>query len=59
VRQGDAFPIVAFVEKLGARPRKIASFYVGRRDGDRRLNAFIRKGAGSYSNVERIRVSFA
>jgi bifunctional non-homologous end joining protein LigD len=29
----DAFPIVAFVEKLGAKPRKIASFYVGRREG--------------------------
>jgi bifunctional non-homologous end joining protein LigD len=26
----DTFPIVAFVEKLGARPRKIASLYVGR-----------------------------
>jgi bifunctional non-homologous end joining protein LigD len=25
----DTFPIVAFVEKLGARPRKIASLYVG------------------------------
>jgi hypothetical protein len=35
----DAFPIIAFVEKLGARPRRIASFYVGRRDGDRLLYA--------------------
>ena len=35
----DAFPIVAFVEKLGAKPRKIASFYVGRREGDRLLYA--------------------
>jgi bifunctional non-homologous end joining protein LigD len=34
-----AFPIVAFVEKLGAKPRRIASFYVGRREGDKRLNA--------------------
>jgi bifunctional non-homologous end joining protein LigD len=30
---------VAFVEKLGAKPRKIASFYVGRRAGDRLLYA--------------------
>jgi bifunctional non-homologous end joining protein LigD len=35
----DAFPIVAFVEKLGARPRKIASLYVGRREGERLLYA--------------------
>jgi bifunctional non-homologous end joining protein LigD len=35
----DAFPIVAFVEKLGAEPRRIASFYVGRREGDRLLYA--------------------
>jgi bifunctional non-homologous end joining protein LigD len=32
--KSDTFPIVAFVEKLGARPRKIASLYVGRREGD-------------------------
>jgi bifunctional non-homologous end joining protein LigD len=31
----DNFPIVAFVEKLGARPRRIASLYFGRREGDR------------------------
>jgi bifunctional non-homologous end joining protein LigD len=30
---------VAFVEKLGAKPRKIASLHVGRRDGDRLLYA--------------------
>jgi bifunctional non-homologous end joining protein LigD len=35
----DAFPIIAFVEKLGAKPRRIASFYVGRREGDRLLYA--------------------
>jgi bifunctional non-homologous end joining protein LigD len=35
----DAFPIVAFVEKLGAKPRRIASFYVGRRESDRLLYA--------------------
>ena len=35
----DAFPIVAFVEKLGAKPRKIAWLYVGRREGDRLLYA--------------------
>jgi bifunctional non-homologous end joining protein LigD len=29
--KSDNFPIVAFVEKLGARPRRIASLYLGRR----------------------------
>src|SRR3954451_18756601 len=38
-KKSDTFPIVAFVEKLGARPRKIASLYVGRREGDRLLYA--------------------
>jgi bifunctional non-homologous end joining protein LigD len=33
------FPIVAFVEKLGATPRRIASLYVGRCEGDRLLYA--------------------
>jgi bifunctional non-homologous end joining protein LigD len=35
----DSFPIVAFVEKLGAKPRRIASLYVGRREGDKLLYA--------------------
>jgi bifunctional non-homologous end joining protein LigD len=35
----DVFPIVAFVEKLGAKPRRIASLYVGRREGDKLLYA--------------------
>jgi bifunctional non-homologous end joining protein LigD len=33
--KSDTFPIVAFVEKLGANPRRITSFYIGRREGDR------------------------
>lgn len=35
----DTFPIVAFVEKLGACPRRIASLYLGRRDGNKLLYA--------------------
>jgi bifunctional non-homologous end joining protein LigD len=35
----DTFPIVAFVEKLGAKPRRIASLYVGRREGNTLLYA--------------------
>jgi bifunctional non-homologous end joining protein LigD len=32
-KKSDTFPIVAFVEKLCAHPRKVASLYVGRREG--------------------------
>ncbi len=35
----EAFPIVAFVEKLGAHPRRIASLYLGRWQGDRLVYA--------------------
>lgn len=37
--KSHTFPIVAFVEKLGARPRRVASLYVGRKSGDRLLYA--------------------
>jgi bifunctional non-homologous end joining protein LigD len=37
--KSDTFPIVAFVEKLGARPRRIASLYLGRHEGDRLVYA--------------------
>ena len=37
--KSDDFPIIAFVEKLGAKPRRIASLYLGRREGDRLLYA--------------------
>jgi bifunctional non-homologous end joining protein LigD len=36
-RLTDNFPIIAFVEKLGAKPRRIASFYIGRRVGKKLL----------------------
>jgi bifunctional non-homologous end joining protein LigD len=38
-KKSDTFPIIAFVEKLGAKPRRIASLYVGRREGNRLLYA--------------------
>jgi bifunctional non-homologous end joining protein LigD len=38
-KRSDTFPIVAFVEKLGARPRRIASLYMGRQDNNRLLYA--------------------
>jgi bifunctional non-homologous end joining protein LigD len=36
--KSDNFPVVAFVEKLGAQPRRIASLYVGRREGNQDLS---------------------
>jgi bifunctional non-homologous end joining protein LigD len=36
-KKSGTFPIVAFVEKLGAHPRKIASLYVGRRENGKLL----------------------
>lgn len=38
-KKSETFPIVAFVEKLGAHPRKVASLYVGRRENGRLLYA--------------------
>jgi bifunctional non-homologous end joining protein LigD len=38
-KKSETYPIVAFVEKLGAKPRKVASLYVGRRDGGKLLYA--------------------
>jgi bifunctional non-homologous end joining protein LigD len=38
-KASDSYPIIAFVEKLGAKPRRIASLYIGRRDGDRLVYA--------------------
>ncbi|MEY9199290.1 bifunctional non-homologous end joining protein LigD [Sinorhizobium fredii] len=37
--QRETFPIVAFVEKLDAQPRRIGSLYLGRWDGDRLVYA--------------------
>jgi bifunctional non-homologous end joining protein LigD len=37
--KSGTYPIIAFVEKLGAKPRRIASLYLGRREGDRLLYA--------------------
>jgi bifunctional non-homologous end joining protein LigD len=37
--KSDDFPIIAFVEKLGAKPRRIASLYLGREEGKRLLYA--------------------
>jgi bifunctional non-homologous end joining protein LigD len=40
--KSGSFPIIAFVEKLGAKPRRTASFYIGL---GRRAASLRRKGA--------------
>ncbi|MDW6026395.1 DNA ligase D [Mesorhizobium sp. BAC0120] len=37
--RSDTFPIVAFVEKLGAHPRRVASLYIGRQQDGRLIYA--------------------
>jgi bifunctional non-homologous end joining protein LigD len=37
--KSETYPIVAFVEKLGAKPRKIASLYIGKRERGKLLYA--------------------
>jgi bifunctional non-homologous end joining protein LigD len=57
--QTDTYPILAFVEKLGARPRRIASLYLGRWEDGRLLYAgkaqsgFIAQGGGDYLSDHR------
>jgi bifunctional non-homologous end joining protein LigD len=37
--KSGSYPVIAFVEKLGAKPRRMASFYIGRRENGRLLYA--------------------
>ncbi|MBZ9799426.1 DNA ligase D [Mesorhizobium sp. ES1-4] len=53
--KSDTFPIVAFVEKLGAQPRRIASLYIGRREGDRLLYAGKAQSGYSLSIARQVR----
>jgi bifunctional non-homologous end joining protein LigD len=51
----DSFPIVAFVEKLGASPRRIASLYLGRWDGPRLLYAGKARSGYSLEVAQKVR----
>ncbi|MGY4408733.1 DNA ligase D-like protein (predicted ligase) [Bradyrhizobium sp. LB7.1] len=56
-KKSETFPIVGFVEKLGARPRKVASLYVGRRENGKLLYAGkVRTG---YTETTRARIARA
>lgn len=53
--KSDTFPIVAFVEKLGAHPRRIASLYIGRWEGDRLLYAGKAQSGYSLTTARHVR----
>jgi bifunctional non-homologous end joining protein LigD len=53
--KSDSFPIIAFVEKLGAKPRRIASLYVGRRDERGRL-LYAGKVRSGYSSADLLEI---
>ena len=48
-------PIIAFVEKLGAKPRRIASFYIGRWEGKRLLYAGKVQGGFTMDEAREVR----
>jgi bifunctional non-homologous end joining protein LigD len=53
--KSNTFPIVAFVEKLGAHPRRIASLYVGRYDGDRLVYAGKARSGYTHATARELR----
>jgi bifunctional non-homologous end joining protein LigD len=54
-KKSGTFPIIAFVEKLGAKTRRIASFYIGRREGRRLLYAGKVRGGFNEAEAREIR----
>lgn len=54
-RKSDSFPIVAFVEKLGAHPRRIASLYLGRQEGGKVVYAGKAESGFRSADLYRIR----
>jgi bifunctional non-homologous end joining protein LigD len=54
-RKSGTYPIIAFVEKLGAEPRRVASFYIGRREGDELLYAGKVQGGFTLAEAQEIR----
>jgi bifunctional non-homologous end joining protein LigD len=53
--RSDDFPIIAFVEKLGAVPRRVASLYIGRRQNGRLLYAGKARSGYTLESAERLR----
>jgi bifunctional non-homologous end joining protein LigD len=53
--RSDSFPIIAFVEKLGAEPRRVASLYIGRREDGRLLYAGKARSGYSLDSAQYLR----
>jgi bifunctional non-homologous end joining protein LigD len=53
-KTGD-YPIIAFVEKLGASPRRVASLYIGRRENGRLLYAGKARSGYTETSARRLR----
>jgi bifunctional non-homologous end joining protein LigD len=54
-KKSSSFPIIAFVEKLGARPRRTASFYIGRWEDGRLLYAGKVQSGYTYEEARAVR----
>jgi bifunctional non-homologous end joining protein LigD len=53
--KSGTFPIIAFVEKLGAKPRRMASFYIGRWEDGLLLYAGKVQGGFTYEEARAVR----
>ena len=53
--RSDNFPIIAFVEKLGAKPRRVASLYIGRRENGKLLYAGKARSGYTLESAQRLR----
>ena len=54
-KKSGSFPVIAFVEKLGAKPRRMASFYIGRWQHRRLLYAGKVQSGYTYEEARAVR----
>ena len=54
-KNSGSFPVIAFVEKLGASPRRMASFYIGRWEDGRLLYAGKVQSGYTYEEARAVR----
>jgi len=54
-KKSGSFPVIAFVEKLGASPRRMASFYIGRWEDGRLLYAGKVQSGYTYEEARAVR----
>jgi bifunctional non-homologous end joining protein LigD len=54
-KKSGSFPVIAFVEKLGASPRRMASFYIARWEDGRLLYAGKVQSGYTYEEARAVR----